>query len=203
MNTVRAFPKPDGDVSLQFPAHGAWSEEDYLNLPYSRLVEFDLGRIEVLDMPSELHQALVLFLYEALIAYVRRHKLGRVLVAPLPVKLWEGKMREPDLLFMRREHASRRHENYWSGADLVMEVLSPNDPSRDKITKRQEYARAGIPEYWLVDPLEKTVTVFTLPSQTEDYATQGVFGIGSRAESASLAGFSVDIDELFTANSLE
>ncbi|MCX7109747.1 MAG: Uma2 family endonuclease [Proteobacteria bacterium] len=203
MNTVRAFPEPAWDVSRQFPAQGAWSEDEYLNLPYSRLVEFDLGRIEVLDMPSELHQALVLFLYEALIAYVRRHKLGRVLVAPLPVKLWEGKMREPDLLFMRREHASRRHENYWSGADLVMEVLSPNDPNRDKITKRQEYARAGIPEYWLVDPLEKTVTVFTLPGQADEYAICGTFGIGCQAESASLAGFSVDIDELLAANSHE
>ena len=200
MNTVRAFPEPAGDVSLPFPAQGAWSEGEYLNLPDSRLVEFDQGTIEVLNMPSELHQALVLFLYEALVAYVRKHNLGKVLVAPLPVKLWEGKMREPDLLFMRREHADRRHSNYWNGADLVMEVISPDDPNRDKITKRQEYARAGIPEYWLVDPTEKSVTVFTLPKQTEEYDTHGIFLMGSHAESASLPGFTVKIDELFSAN---
>ena len=200
MNTVSAFPEPAWDISRLFPAQGAWSEEEYLNLPNSRLVEFDLGRIEVLDMPSELHQTLVLFLYEVLVAYVRRHKLGKILIAPLPVKLWEGKMREPDILFMRSEHAGRRHENYWSGADLVMEVMSPNDSKRDKVTKRQEYARAGICEYWLVDPLEKAVTVFTLPEQAKAYDIQGTFGIGSHAESASLAGFSVDVGELFAAD---
>jgi Uma2 family endonuclease len=112
-------------------------------------------------------------------------------------------MREPDILFMRREHASRRLSNYWNGADLVMEVMSPNDPNRDKITKRDEYARAGIPEYWLVDPLEKTVTVFALSEQIGDYATHGVFEIGSLAESASLAGFTVDLSGLFSTDGEE
>ena len=199
MNTAHIFPEPAWDVSRLFPAQGAWSVEEYLNLPGTRLAEFDHGYIEVLDMPSELHQTLVLFLYEMLVAYVRRHKLGKVLVAPLPVKLWEGKMREPDILFMHRDHADRRQQNYWKGADLVMEVISPDDPNRDKITKRREYARAGIPEYWLVDPLEKTVTVFTLPQQTNEYSINGVFGIGELVESASLPGFSVPVGELFEA----
>ena len=199
MNTAHIFPEPAWDVSRLFPAQGAWSVEEYLNLPGTRLAEFDHGYIEVLDMPSELHQTLVLFLYEMLVAHVRRHKLGKVLVAPLPVKLWEGKMREPDILFMRREHAERRQQNYWKGADLVMEVVSPDDPNRDKITKRREYARAGIPEYWLVDPLEKTVTVFTLPQQASEYSITGLFGIGGLVESASLPGFSVPVGELFEA----
>jgi hypothetical protein len=38
---------------------------------------------------------------------------------------------------MRREHAARRHGTYWIGADLVMEVMSPDDPKRDKDTKRR------------------------------------------------------------------
>jgi Uma2 family endonuclease len=203
MNTVRVFPEPAWDVSRLFPAQGAWSEAEYLNLPGSRLAEFDQGHIEVLDMPSELHQELVLFLYEVLVSYIRKHKLGKVLVAPFPVNLWEGKMREPDILFMRREHANRRLANYWNGADLVMEVMSPNDQTRDKITKRQEYARAGIPEYWLVDPSEKTVTVFALSERSGGYATHGVFERGSLAESASLAGFAVDISALFTTDNEE
>ena len=199
MNTASIFPEPAWDVSRLFPAQGQWSEEEYLDLPGNRLVEFDLGHIEVLEMPSESHQTLVIFLYEILVAYVRKHKLGKVLIAPLPVKLWDGKMREPDLLFMRREHAERRHQNYWSGADLVMEVISPSDPGRDKITKRREYAKAGIPEYWLVDPCEQAVTVFSLPVGAEEYAVQGVFALGQTAESASLPGFSIAVGELFAA----
>jgi Uma2 family endonuclease len=203
MNTVRVFPEPAWDVSRLFPAQGAWSEGEYLNLPGSRLAEFDQGHIEVLDMPSELHQLILAFLYRALSNYAHLQGLGMVLFAPFPVKLWEGKMREPDIVFMRREHADRRHDNFWDGADLVMEVTSPHDQNRDKITKRDEYARAGIPEYWLVDPLEKTVTVFALSGRGGDYATHGVFELGSLAESASLAGFAVDISALFSTDNEE
>ncbi len=198
-STAADMLEPAWEVARLFPPQGSWSEEEYLELPGSRLSEFDHGRVEVLDMPSETHQFLVLFLYEALASYVRQHRLGWVVVAPLPVKLWEGKLREPDVVFMRREHAARRHANYWLGADLVMEVMSPDDPKRDKDTKRREYARAGIPEYWLVDMIEKSVTVFVLQEDSEQYAARGVFGTGQRAESMELAGFGIAVDELFAA----
>jgi Uma2 family endonuclease len=197
--TLPDAPEPAWDVARLFPPQGSWSEEDYFGLPGNGLAEFDHGRIEVLDMPSELHQLLVAFLYRALLAYVGERNLGTVLFAPLPVKLWEGKLREPDILFMRREHADRRHGNYWSGADLVMEVMSPDDPKRDRDTKRREYALARIPEYWLIDPAARTVTVFILPAEADQYAVHGVFGPGERAESASLPGFGVDVEELFVA----
>ncbi len=198
-HTLPESPEPAWDVARLFPPQGGWSEEEYLDLPGGLLAEFDHGRIEVLDMPSELHQFLVLFLYEALVGHVRRHDLGKVAVAPLPIKLWEGKLREPDILFMRREHATRRHANYWRGADLVMEVMSPNDPRRDRDTKRREYAQAGIPEYWLIDPAAKSVTVFSLPPEADRYGTHGVFGPGERAESPGLPGFVLDVAELFAA----
>jgi len=192
-------PEPAWDVARLFPPQGSWSEEEYLDLPGNGLAEFDQGRIEVLGMPSELHQFLVLFLYEALAGYVRQHGLGRVAVAPLPVKLWDGKMREPDVLFMRREHAGRRQGTHWLGADLVMEVMSPDDPRRDRDTKRREYALARIPEYWLIDPVARTVTVFALPAEGEGYAVHGEFGAGQWAESATLQGLAVDVDALFAA----
>jgi Uma2 family endonuclease len=197
--TVPGGPEPAWDVARLFPPQGSWSEDEYFGLPGNRLAEFDHGRIEVLDMPSELHQFLVLFLYEALAGHVRERGLGRVAVAPLPVKLWEGKLREPDVLFMRREHADRRHGNYWNGADLVMEVMSPDDPRRDKDTKRREYALGRIPEYWLIDPVARTITVFALPAEADSYAVHGVFAPNARAESASLPGFGVEVGELFAA----
>jgi Uma2 family endonuclease len=200
--SIRDLPghaEPAWDVARLFPLQGGWSEEEYLALPGTCLAEFDQGRIEVLDMPSELHQFLVLFLYEALSAHVRSRKLGRVAVAPLPVKLWDGKFREPDVLFMAAEHADRRRGSHWEGADLVMEVLSPNDPARDRDTKRLEFARAGIPEFWLVDPAARTVSVHALPTGADAYEVQGIYVEGRRAESASLTGFGMDVVELFKA----
>jgi Uma2 family endonuclease len=53
---------------------------------------------------------------------------------------------------MKAEHRNRRTFDYWEGADLVVEIVNRDDPARDLETKRAEYAEAGIPEYWIVDP---------------------------------------------------
>ncbi len=202
MNQTAAQVLPDGlepawDIAWLFPPQGGWSEEEYLALPDNRLTEFDHGRVEVLDMPSESHQLLVAAVYRALMQFVAAERLGTVLFAPFPIKLWEGKLREPDVVFMRREHAERRHADYWLGADLVFEVLSPDDPRRDRETKRREYAMAGIPEYWLIDPAAATVTVFVLPATGGAYDVAGVYAGGGLAESVTLPGFTIAVDALF------
>ena len=189
--------EPAWDIARLFPPQGGWSEEEYLGLPGNHLTEFDHGRVEVLEMPSESHQLLVAALYRALMVFVGTSRLGMVLFAPFPVKLWEGKLREPDVVFMRTEHAERRHGKYWQGADLVMEVMSTDDPRRDRETKRREYAMAGIPEYWLVDPTSQTVTVFVLAADTDRYSVSGAYGPGTVARSESLPGFAIDVRALF------
>ena len=85
-----------------------------------------------------------------------------MLVAPLRLRLWREKIREPDLLFLADANDPRRQDAYWTGADLVIEVVSRDDPQRDLVTKRSEYAQAGIPEYWIVDPQTATITVLRL-----------------------------------------
>ena len=118
-------------------------------------------------------------------------------MAPLPVRLWPGKYREPDLVFMAAAHRQRQHEQYWDGADLVIEVVSPDDPERDWVVKRQEYARAGIPEYWLVDRRSRMITVLCLGN--DGYELHGNFGAGQQATSVVLAGFAVDVAAIFAA----
>jgi Uma2 family endonuclease len=112
-------------------------------------------------------------------------------MAPYPVRLWPGKFREPDVVCVRSAHAHRLGEKFAEGADLVMEVVSESDPTRDWDTKRDEYARAGIPEYWIVDPQQGSVTVLTLDG--ERYREHGVYRAGQRATSALLDGFAVDV----------
>jgi Uma2 family endonuclease len=189
--------EPAWDIAKIFPAQGTWAEEDYLLLPGNRLVEYSHGIVEVLSMPSPAHQMIVLLLYRLLFAFVQKSAAGRVLIAPTRVKLWSGKFREPDLIFMSRHNRHRMRQQYWDGADLVMEVVSPDDPTRDLETKRREYAQAGIPEYWLVNPLDETITVFTLPENASVYAVHGVYDRSGVAESALLPGFTVDVDACF------
>jgi Uma2 family endonuclease len=179
------------------PAQGRVSEEDYLWLTdfTSRLIEFTDGYLEVLPMPTDEHQGILDFLNDA----VKRHVLPRGVVrfAPLRLRLRNGKIREPDLLLLLDRHDPRRSNRYWSGADLVMEVVSPDKPERDLVEKREEYAEAGIPEYWIVNPLNRTITVLTLEGDT--YREHGIFAPGAQATSVLLAGFAVDVRAAFAA----
>ena len=142
-------------------------------------------------MPTELHQMIVLYLYRALLAVLAAAKLGTVLVAPLRVRLWPGKYREPDIVVMLSTHAARRHDAFWEGADLVMEVVSDDDRRRDVETKRFEYARAGIPEYWIADPAHGRITVLTL--EEESYVVHMECERGERASSRLLPTLLVDV----------
>ena len=189
--------EPAWDVAKLFPAQGTWSEVEYFELNGNRLVEFTNGFVEVLAMPTTAHQRIVRFLFGLLNTFVVTHKLGEALFAPLRVRLWDLKYREPDIVFMLARHASRIRQDFWDGADLVMEIVSEDDRRRDVETKRFEYARAGIPEYWIVDPQQKRITVLVLDG--DRYAVQAEFGPGTRAMSILLPGFSVSVDETLAA----
>ncbi len=139
-------------------------------------------------MPSELHQLLVTALYRLLFAFVEPRQLGTVLFAAFPIKLWEGKLREPDVVVTHREHRERCRANDWLGADLVMGVISPDDRRRDTETKRREYAQAGIPEYWIIDPEGQSLLVLHLDAKRRTYREKGCFGPGDTATSPTLEG---------------
>ena len=181
------------------PLNGLWTQEQYLRLTeHARmLVEFTDGCIEVLSMPTDRHQAVSQFLFLALVPFVQ--ELGGVVrFAALRMRVRDGKFREPDLLLLCDANDSRRRNDFWRGADLVMEVVSPDDPDRDIRIKPLDYAEARIPEYWIVNPMDETVTVLVL---TDDaYAEHGRFSRGQRADSVLLDGFSVDVGEVFDAD---
>src|ERR1700677_3482642 len=159
-----AATEPAWEIAELFPNQGDLSECDYLLVTEhtNRLVEFTDGRIEVLDMPTFEHQRIVLFLINVLNAFIDARNLGSAIMAPLRVRLREGKYREPDVMFMLQRNIARAGNQYWDGADLVMEVVSDDDPKRDLQIKRMDYAEAGIPEYWIVDPKNKTISVLKL-----------------------------------------
>ncbi len=188
------------DVVLQLlPRQGAWSEEQYLWLTdhSNHLIEFTDGYVEVLPMPTRKHQAISRFLLLALLAAVQASG-GTVFYAPLRLRVREGKHREPDLMLLLDADDPRNQDRYWLGADLVVEIVSPDDPNRDLVEKRRDYAEANIPEYWIVDPQTETIVVLRL--QDGAYVEHGVFRRGARATSALLEGFAIDADAVFDAD---
>jgi Uma2 family endonuclease len=177
---------------------GLWTEEQYLRLTdhSNRLIEFTDKRLEVLPMPTKRHQAIVKYLLFMLSAFLDPHG-GTVFFAPLRLRIREGKFRGPDLMAALDANDARLQNAYWLGADLAIEVVSEDDPERDTVTKRADYAEVGIPEYWIVNPTDETITVLRL--EGEQYAEHGVFRRGDTATSALLEGFVVSVGEVFEA----
>ena len=179
------------------PQQGKWSEEEYLWFTdrAERPIEFSDGYIEVLPMPTDRHQGIV-FLFARLLFSFLNPRGGVVRFSPLRLRLRDARYREPDILALLDSADPKREDRYWHGADWVLEVVSPDKPERDLIEKRQEYAEAGIPEYWIVNPLDETITVLTL--QGESYIEHGVFVRGQQATSALFSDFAVSVKEVFT-----
>jgi Uma2 family endonuclease len=193
----RSNGRPTWEIALLYPRQGEWSVEEYLDLPTNRLIEYVDGRLEFLPMPTTLHQWIVFYLCRLVHDFVSSYHLGLILPAGLPVQLRSDKLREPDVVFMLNKHRHRMGEQFWKGADLVMEVVSDDRKSRyrDLVTKRKEYARARIPEYWIVDPKKKQITVLRL--KAKKYAVHGTFKEGQTASSHLLPGFTVDVAAAF------
>ena len=189
---------PDGTELDLLPLRGLWTEEQYLALTNqtNHLIEFTDGRIEVLPMPTSGHQVILLLLYDLFRAVVQRNG-GKVLVAALRLRVRPGKFREPDILMLLDAADPRYQDAFWLGADLVVEVVSPDRPERDTEEKPRDYAEAGIPEYWIVNPLDATITVLVLDGQA--YRRHGRFRRGERATSELLPSFGVSVDEVFDA----
>ncbi len=189
------------EVATLFPEQGYWSEEAYLDLTdgTNRLIEFSDGRLEFLPMPTEVHEAFVQFLLLALHQFVGPRGLGKVYSSGIRLRVRPRKIRLPDIIFLHKDHFDVRHNRVWDGADLVMEVVSPDskDRQRDYEQKLLDYAEARIAEYWIVDFERQVVTVHRLDG--DGYTVHGEFGRGQQANSVLLPGFTVDVGSLFAA----
>jgi Uma2 family endonuclease len=189
---------PAWPVALLFPRQGEWTEQEFLALDTNRLIELSNGCLEVLPMPTPIHQLITQWLYKLLDAHVAALGLGYVFMAGLPIRLGAGKIREPDVLFLRTKWLPdlKRPAN---GADFVIEVISEGSENRkrDLETKWLEYAKAAIGEYWVVDPEAKRITAFVL--EREEYKKNGEFAPGQTVTSIVLPGFQVDVAAVFAA----
>lgn len=181
------------------PSQGAWTEEQYLLFTdhTNRLVEFTDGRLEPLPMPTDKHQAILGLLFKAFDRFLEPGG-GKVRFSGLRLKVRDGKFREPDLLLVLSADDPRRQNRFWTGADLALEVVSRDKPHRDLVDKRGDYAEGGVPEYWIVNSDEETITVLRL--EYGAYIEAGVHRRGDSAASIVLNGFAADVGAVFDAD---
>lgn len=163
-----------------------WIEERYEII---NNVRFDLK-----PAPTVKHQHLVVDLSHFL--KTTCHENGVVLVSPLDVYLGDGNQFQPDLVFILNENRDIIKEARIEGApDLVAEVLSPRTSKNDKISKKDQYERFGVKEYWIVDPVHLIVEQFVLEQGKyqlyKTYATEGTL------TSPQFSCIDIDLPKLF------
>lgn len=175
--------------------------DDYRSLPFAETEQYELlgGEIIMVPSPGFRHQRISWELEFQLSQHVRERQLGIVADAPLDVVLGEGDDREvaqPDVLFIFHERAEVIHDDEIRGApDLVVEILSPSTVDYDRGYKRTLYARAGVREYWIVDPEAEAVEVLTQGERgLEPFET---FRRDETLSSALLPDLAIPLDAVF------
>lgn len=190
--------EPPWEAAALLPPQGRWTEADFLKFHTNRMAELVDGRLEVLPMPSMLHQLIVIFFLDRIREHLsRRSQQGLTLMAPLPVHLFPGTIREPDILYVSPENLPTPDEPYPSKIDVAIEVVSEGKDAyqRDYEQKRIDYARAGVSEYWIVDPQKNLITVLGL--EGDQYTLLGEYQKGDTASGNYFGDFFVAVTEVF------
>jgi Uma2 family endonuclease len=151
-----------------------WTLEELHSLPEDgNKYEVVRGELFVTPPPSDQHETIAARLAGILTPYVEAHGLGHV-YRPRAVMRFAGSEVEPDLM-VRAAHPDRRGtDSDWTRAPiplLVVEILSPYTRRRDREDKRPFYIDAGVDEYWMVDPEERSITIVRIDSERESAST--------------------------------
>ena len=169
---------------------------DYERLPEGAPYQLIAGELVMTPSPTPFHQSIVLNLASALNPAVVQRRLGKLFVAPLDVYLSDEDVYQPDLIFVRAEHAAGvRKDKLCVVPDLVVEVLSPSNAYLDFTRKKEMYCASGVSEYWIIDPEAETVEIMTKHGTL--YQTERLLRAPASIESAMFPGFQMAVAELF------
>lgn len=146
---------PDAPPKMTYEEFLDWADED-------TRAEWVNGEVIYMSPVSNLHQDIGLFLLNCISFYVQEQGSGVVRYESFQMKSGPDLPgREPDILFISNEKMALLQNSYLKGpADLAVEIISSESIRRDSIDKFAEYQQAGVREYWLIDPLQKTTTFY-------------------------------------------
>ena len=181
---------------------GTLTYADYAATPEGERWELIDGALyHMAAAPNTKHQTVSLFLGAPIDGHVLPRRMGLLYRAPYALILSEGNTVEPDLLYVS---AARRHIVTDRGCegipDLVVEILSPSNSANDLAVKRELYARHGIPEYWILDPVRETVLALTEPAINGgigEYTVEVLYQIGDALTTDRIPGLAVAVADIF------
>jgi Uma2 family endonuclease len=174
-----------------------YTVEDYLQLPEGAPFQLVQGKlIYQMASPKMLHQRVSMILAYLLFDFLKKHPIGEVVSAPMDVHLDIKNVFQPDLLFVSSERSHIIKDFVYGAPDLVVEILSPGSKKLDSKDKMVVYGKYHVREYWLIDPVAKSVQLFE--NHGDEMVEKAKLGIGGRLESQVLSGFQLEVGQLFS-----
>lgn len=187
---------------MALPQECLYTYADLLEWEGDTRYELYSGQPRAMSSPSDVHQEISVALSAQLYNYLRGKKC-RVYYAPFDVRLFEEKgespedtdtVVQPDLMVVCDPDKVDRH-GVRGAPDLIIEILSESTRKLDRLIKFNLYQRAGVREYWIVDPVSRTVAVYTLEEGAyhgaETYSADAVVPVGV------LEDCQIDLSEVF------
>jgi len=168
MNKIITFSHPETTSDLL-------TYDDYKTFPDNDGIRKEIieGDLFMTPAPSTKHQSILRELSFLFYDFVKKNKLGEILFAPCDVVLSRINIVQPDLIFISKKNLQILTDLNVQGApDLVVEIISPSSKDADQIYKKRIYEKFGIKEYWIVDPDEETVEIWTLKNKKYHLATK-------------------------------
>ncbi|SEJ69653.1 Endonuclease, Uma2 family (restriction endonuclease fold) [Dyadobacter sp. SG02] len=191
---------PDAYLVLD-AVHKALDEERerrlkfYNDITEEQKVEFINGEIVTHSPAKFRHSNIGGMLYTLLTLYVRKNKLGFVGFENVMISLTRNDY-EPDISFFRKEKAIEFSQDkmFYPAPDLIVEILSPSTAKRDRGIKFKDYGAHGVEEYWIIDPVKKTMEQYHLMDNKYELVLNADSG---DVKSFAVKGFQIPIRAIF------
>ena len=154
---------------MPLPKSNTYTIDDIYALPEGQRAELIDGQIYDMAPPSPMHQELVMELSATLRDYIKKNGGPcKVYPAPFAVFLNEDDRNyvEPDISVIC-DSSKVDNRGYQGAPDFIIEIVSPSSQRMDYLTKLFKYRTAGVREYWIVNPLQRTVQLYSFEG-TED-----------------------------------
>ena len=177
--------------------HRPLTVHDYMQLPVDRKkTELIEGDLFMSPSPKRFHQDILIRLSSIIWDYLRKNPIGKVYAAPFDVTLTDLNVFQPDVCYFSKSRYTSLTEQGADGApDLVIEILSPGSEKHDLGVKKEIYTRTGVEEFWSVDPVKRTITVYQLSENST--APRATLGIGKILTTPLLPGLKIKVRDVF------
>lgn len=183
-------------TTVQIEKKKTYTYKDYERLPEGAPYQLIGGELVMTPSPVPNHQILIGKIFLKLNKFVEENNLGIIIFAPIDVYLSETDTYQPDIIFISKDRLNIIGEKKVEGSpDLVIEILSPATAYYDLRIKKDIYEQSGVREYWIVDPIQKTIEIFVNKNGRFELISTAK-GEGE-VKSELLKGLSIALKEIF------